>query len=882
MIERSMRLDAPYCSLQYTRPVSLRHRAIFPHQVRTVGLSLSTHLRHHYGVRPAPEFVRIIDVPSLMNSSASHSSVNVSLTLDQETSKEKGDDGLFELSGRSSSADLDNFKVEIIASDAADLIIPLKVSSGQTRSSSQGKCTMGDLTEVSDTSKSTMRQMSQDMQGSVAFSTVDNTTPTLTLSEKQQRLENLISRSIYPFLVSSWRLTKQRLTFNASGLNPNKGWVILSVVDVAHFLQGIVEIINARSTTSSYGTDAPQVRLYCNENTVFEPRSLQNTVAHSRLPKTIRETVKLRQNVHDLWVNIGLDAAERSPLVGIRHSTNERQGYIIRRSNRSDDDINKYEGDLSVTRAQVCCRKANGKVELRLKSLFDLLETKNEDIFNADNIPATMNVGGKEIYGNDRFGAGGRQDGHSSSDDVYNIPSGYKVLNTCIPAMGDTDKPISIYRFFRNMPTGDYFTFLYANSTEGSGASFRDNLVPGDQNYLANWLIETDKIERPQTQMDEVITQSQDSVKIGTNQIDKAEPLPSILSAAAIPITSQAKLCRMASSTISHSVLRRKSVSAANMFALYPQSTIAHVSEPALAPPAEQPVLVPCDDPSTPSTKLDEYQVGTLNEENSLDGLSNFQIEAVTSNVDISSEQQAETNDLDGYDFQIASSEVDSKVLTDSQYPTVSTLLSQLSISMPFNNEGNDASDVSNNANIKGSSLKSSIADRPAFPTITPQDYDAMEDAQQQAYTEGFTEAGSNSTLQALCIDTGVYINRMSFEEHVFMPHIFLEILLDLIVNARQYSKPSIVRASLFNCQESLYLIVNDCGIGLPKQCWQHAFFHQQELADISQCLGSGLARAILITRAYGGIINVSSCKNGGTRLILKIPLPKETTFIDA
>ena len=122
----------------------------------------------------------------------------------------------------------------------------------------------------------------------------------------------------------------------------------------------------------------------------------------------------------------------------------------------------------------------------------------------------------------------------------------------------------------------------------------------------------------------------------------------------------------------------------------------------------------------------------------------------------------------------------------------------------------------------------------------------------------------------------------MSFEEHVFMPHIFLDILLDLVINARQYSKPSIVRAALFNCQESLYLIVNDCGIGLPKQCWQHAFFHQQELADISQCLGSGLARAIFITRAYGGIINVSSCKNGGTRLILKIPLPKELTFVDA
>lgn len=875
LTERSVHLDVPYGSLQRTRPVSLRHRARFPR--KTIELNLSTHRKYHYGIRPAPE---IVETPSIIDNSISVSSVSINLALEQQPTKEKGDDGLFELSGHSSSLDADNLKDGFIKTDATDLITPLKVSSGQAHSSSQEKYvpSPGDLIENSETSKSALRPISQDLHGSIAYSTVDST-PSLTLLDKQQRLEDLISRSIYPLLVSSWKLTRKRLMLNASGLNPNKGWVILSVTDVAHFLQGIVEIINARSTTSSYGTDAPQVRLYCNENTVLEPRSLQNTITHSRLPKTIKETVKIRQNVHDLWVNIGLDAAERSPLVGIRHSTNERQGYIIRRSNHHhDDEINKYEGDLSVTRAQVCCRKANGKIELRLKSLFDLLETKNEDIFSADNIPVTLNVGGKEIYGNDRSGAGGKQDGGSSSDDGYNIPSGYKVLNTCMPAMGDTDKPVSIYRFPRNMPTGDYFTFLYASSVEGVGTSLKDNLVPGDKNYLANWLIETDKIERPQTQMDEVIMSDQDPASMKPSHMDKVETLPSLLPAAAISINSQPRLSRIGSSNMSHSVLRRKSVSAANMFALYPQSTIGHTSESSLAPLVEQFVPPQFEDASTSSAKIAEYQIVPTNEE-SLDGLSNFQIEPVTSNLDMSSEQQIEPNDLDGYDFQFIGSELDSKALTDVQCPLASTHISQssLHVAPSTKQDNNDPWPSSNEAK------KTSAPDtRPSFPTITFQDYDAMEDAQKQAHTEDFADAIGNSTLQALCIDTGVYVNRMSFEEHVFMPHIFLDILLDLVINARQYSKPSIVRAALFNCQESLYLIVNDCGIGLPKQCWQHVFFHQQELADISQCLGSGLARAIFITRAYGGIINVSSCKNGGTRLILKIPLPKELTFVDA
>ncbi|ESU37240.1 Serine/threonine protein kinase [Giardia duodenalis] len=873
LIENSANFDVPLTF--QSRSVSLRHKARAPHKMSR--LSLHTHQRHHYGIRP---IVEIVKTPSIMDSSISTSPTNVSLTEEQNVGKEKGDDGLFELSAQSSSLETDNLKIELITNDVVDLITPLKVSSGQVRSSSQEKCTRDSPLENSDSNRLALRPVSQNLHASNAHSTTDNI-PLLSLSDKQQRLENLISHSIHPFLVSSWKLTKQRLTLNASGLNPNKGWVILSIIDVAHFLQGIAKIINVRSTTSSYGTDAPQVRLYCNENIVYEPRSLQNTIAHSRLPKTIRETVKLRQNVHDLWVNIGLDAAERSPLVGIRHSTKERQGYIIRRSTQHhNDEINKYEGDLDVTRAQVCSRKANGKVELRLKSLFDLLEIKNKDVFNADNAPATMNVGGKEIYGNDCSDF--KQSGHSSSDDGYNIPSGYKILNTCMPAMGDMGKPVSIYRFSRNAPTGDYFTFLYANSVEGNRADFKDSLVPGDQNYLANWLIETDKIERPQAQMDEVIVQTQDSVKIKPLQIDSdAKVMPSILSTAAISINSQANLKRMGSSNISHSVLRRKSVSAANMFALYPRSAIGHMSEP--SPPA--PVEQPFEDVSTPSVKLDDYQIAAVNEENSIEGLSTFQIEHVTSNMDMSSEQQTGTNDLNGYDFQLASSEMDSKALTDVHCFTISTLVSQPSLPAPLitGQDNNSEPEHPNDAEKRPLAMKSCTTGiRPLFPTITRQDYEAMENAQRQACTEGFADTGGNSTLQALCIDTGVYVNRMSFEEHVFMPHIFLEILLDLVVNARQYSKPSIVRAALFNCQESLYLVVNDCGIGLPKQCWQHAFFHQQELADISQCLGSGLARAILITRAYGGIINVSSCKNGGTRLILKIPLPKESTFIDA
>lgn len=113
------------------------------------------------------------------------------------------------------------------------------------------------------------------------------------------------------------------------------------------------------------------------------------------------------------------------------------------------------------------------------------------------------------------------------------------------------------------------------------------------------------------------------------------------------------------------------------------------------------------------------------------------------------------------------------------------------------------------------------------------------------------------------------------------MPYLLLDVLIDLIFNARKFSKPSVIRTSLFDYENNFYMIVADAGCGLTEEKTETLFVKpklipgQREPDEYSRDFGngSGISKAKLIVGFYGGVINVSSIDGGGTKIIIKIPM---------
>lgn len=56
------------------------------------------------------------------------------------------------------------------------------------------------------------------------------------------------------------------------------------------------------------------------------------------------------------------------------------------------------------------------------------------------------------------------------------------------------------------------------------------------------------------------------------------------------------------------------------------------------------------------------------------------------------------------------------------------------------------------------------------------------------------------------------------------MPLLLIEVLIDLLFNSRKFSKPSTIRASLFDYENNFYMIVADAGCGLSEEKTQITF----------------------------------------------------------
>ncbi|TNJ30186.1 Kinase, CAMKK [Giardia muris] len=563
------------------------------------------------------------------------------------------------------------------------------------------------------------------------------------------RITRFLLFGIHPFMKMTLDSLSARLQQGELGLNPNKGWVILSADDVSKYLLFVGISVNRRCVVTK-GQLHPQVRLYCNEKVIIEPRLLPYQIYAGMATIDISEAVALRRCIHDVWVNVGLDAAERSPLVGIRHNTKERQVYIFRRSTNGSVRV-PPDGSLPLKQSSIQdTASISGRIGLNLVRAFETLSQQSEE-------QMATRLGGLD-----------------KSPDAMDV--------------------VTVHKYRRNVSTGDFFTVLYAKAPTPVPSAFAFVDLTDNYDYVSHWAAETSNMEQPIALMDEVSQQPGTTDLPWRSYVPPSDPEGTV-GDEPYAHSFDAPAFGVSAWRFSMALRRRESISAANMSQLF---------------------------------------LGTAGRGRGVSGL--FSADVSLSRDDDSLADYCITGPASPHDGQHSF----------------------------FFQSRSDASDWVN------------------FPGITPIDQEHLRLARGVYNVLETATMNEDPTLQSLCVAPNVYVNRMNFEDHIFVPVPLLEVLVDFILNARQYSQPSVIRAALFNCQNSLYLIINDCGIGLPKQCWDHPFFRiSSDFTDLTKGYGTGLAKAVMVTKAYGGTVNVSTCHNGGTRLILRIPLPNETVFTD-
>lgn len=122
----------------------------------------------------------------------------------------------------------------------------------------------------------------------------------------------------------------------------------------------------------------------------------------------------------------------------------------------------------------------------------------------------------------------------------------------------------------------------------------------------------------------------------------------------------------------------------------------------------------------------------------------------------------------------------------------------------------------------------------------------------------------------------GLVVDCPSAEDVFADPRLIRQIVANLVSNAIKYSPAGReVRVSLHYRDQQIIIAVEDNGIGIPEADQTRLFSAFQRASNVGQVAGTGLGLAIVQQAAqiHGGIVELESQVNIGTRVVVRIPM---------
>ena len=116
-------------------------------------------------------------------------------------------------------------------------------------------------------------------------------------------------------------------------------------------------------------------------------------------------------------------------------------------------------------------------------------------------------------------------------------------------------------------------------------------------------------------------------------------------------------------------------------------------------------------------------------------------------------------------------------------------------------------------------------------------------------------------------------------ERQIWMPSVFVDVMRDLIANARKYTPPGgWIVASLHQDPHELKFSVQDSGRGIPEAEIPRVVEFGQRASNTEDVRslggGFGLTKAFTVTRRFGGRFWIASKEGVGTRVRICLPRP--------
>ena len=117
----------------------------------------------------------------------------------------------------------------------------------------------------------------------------------------------------------------------------------------------------------------------------------------------------------------------------------------------------------------------------------------------------------------------------------------------------------------------------------------------------------------------------------------------------------------------------------------------------------------------------------------------------------------------------------------------------------------------------------------------------------------------------------------------VALPLVFVDVMRDLIANARKYTAPGgAITAALFEDAHILRFVVADTGRGIPENEIAQVVHFGKRASNVGDVRtlggGFGLTKAFLVTKRFGGRFWIASELGRGTRIRIAIPRPAAAT----